>query len=345
MAENETGSKLSIIRIVQILLRESDVDHPMTQQEIVDCLWNIYGMNVNRKSVSRNLNRLKDAGLPVNCREVTRVVNGKESSLSLDWYWEHVLSPTDLQQVIDLLYFSHLPTQQVAKLSEKLKSLQCRSFSDGKENIRNIPANPKAVKPEVALDLVSKALAGKKKISFFYDHYEADGKRHHGRTPSGEDKRFIASPFQIVSADDRYCLLANESESNKVKNFYLDLMDGMEIMEEAADPPKVVPALEKGEKLSDYLSCSHRIFEGFPEECSFEADWHLMTDIVADFGKAAHLVSARQDRVTVEITWQPEALKAWALSHAPLVKILSPAHLVKEVKEAVADMNRLYGNL
>lgn len=77
--------------------------------------------------------------------------------------------------------------------------------------------------------------------------------------------------------------------------------------------------------------------------CTFEADWHLMSDIVDDFGKAAHLVSARQDLVTVEVTIPASAMKAWALKHAPLVKVTAPSYLVKEVKEAADGLCRLYG--
>lgn len=32
----DRGSKMSIMRIVQVLLRESDREHPLTQQEILD---------------------------------------------------------------------------------------------------------------------------------------------------------------------------------------------------------------------------------------------------------------------------------------------------------------------
>ena len=68
MAVSETGSKLSIIRIVQVLLRESDKDHPLSQQDILRLMESKYGMVVSRKSISRNLLRLKEAGLPVMCR-------------------------------------------------------------------------------------------------------------------------------------------------------------------------------------------------------------------------------------------------------------------------------------
>ena len=58
---------------------------------------------------------------------------------------------------------------------------------------------------------------------------------------------------------------------------------------------------------------------------------------------SAHLVSARQDLVTVEVTIPASAMKAWALKHAPLVKVTAPSYLVKEVKEAADGLCRLYG--
>lgn len=167
---------MSIMRIAQVLLRESDRDHPLTQQEILDFMETKYAMTVSRKSIGRNLSRLKEAGLPVVCREVTRVVNGKEAPLALDWYWDHVLSQDDLKVLIDLLYFSHLPAQQVRQLSEKLKRLQSRTFDDGKENIKNLPALGRPGESGEALALLTRALSQKKQVSFYYDHYEADGK-------------------------------------------------------------------------------------------------------------------------------------------------------------------------
>ena len=63
---------MSIMRIAQVLLRESDRDHPLTQQEILDFMETKYAMTVSRKSIGRNLSRLKEAGLPVVCREIGR---------------------------------------------------------------------------------------------------------------------------------------------------------------------------------------------------------------------------------------------------------------------------------
>lgn len=55
-----------------------------------------------------------------------------------------MLAREDLKALIDLLYFSHLPPQQVKQLAEKLKRIQIRSFDDGKTLVRNLPSAGKA---------------------------------------------------------------------------------------------------------------------------------------------------------------------------------------------------------
>ncbi len=340
---SDSGSKMSIVRIIQVLLRESDKDHPLTQQEIMNHVEETYGMTVSRKSIGRNLSRLREAGIPVKCREVPRMVNGKETRLSLDWYWDHVLSSDDLKCLIDLLYFSHLPAQQIKQLAEKLKKLQICIFEDGKGCVKNLPAPSKAVDYEPLLAMVSEAIREKKRLRFFYDHYEADGKKHHNYTPSGEDKRYDVSPYQLIASDGRYYLLGNQEGSEEISAFYVEMIAGLEILDAPARLQKQLESQAKEEKLSDFLMAYQGVHAGCLETCTFEADRRLMSDIVLDFGKAAHLVSASQDKVIVEVVVQTDALKAWTLKKAPGAKILSPAYLVKEVREAAQELARLYG--
>ena len=117
----------------------------------------------------------------------------------------------------------------------------------------------------------------------------------------------------------------------------------LELYEEPVRLQTSLESVAQGGKLLSSLFAYHGLYTGDPVPCTFEADWHLMSDIVDDFGKAAHLMSARQDLVTVEVTIPASAMKAWALKHAPLVKVTAPSYLVKEVKEAADGLCRLYG--
>ena len=62
------GRKISIVHIAQILLSESDAEHPLSQQQILAFLRERYGMDVDRKAVRRYLAALSEGGLPVECR-------------------------------------------------------------------------------------------------------------------------------------------------------------------------------------------------------------------------------------------------------------------------------------
>ncbi len=57
--------KLLIINILNILKKYTDVNHRLSQKEIVELLQKEYSMEVNRKAVKRNLMNLIDFGYPI----------------------------------------------------------------------------------------------------------------------------------------------------------------------------------------------------------------------------------------------------------------------------------------
>ena len=61
----DSGKKVIILYILQILQRYTDADHPMTQQQIMEKLRSDYDLEVNRSTVKRNLSDLLDAGYDI----------------------------------------------------------------------------------------------------------------------------------------------------------------------------------------------------------------------------------------------------------------------------------------
>lgn len=57
--------KLALIRILHILERYTDSSHPMTHDEIINKLYNLYGISVERKAIGRNISLLQDAGYDI----------------------------------------------------------------------------------------------------------------------------------------------------------------------------------------------------------------------------------------------------------------------------------------
>ena len=162
-------------------------------------------------------------------------------------------------------------------------------------------------------------------------------------SPSGEARCYIVHPFQVIASDDRYCLLCNVEGREDISYFFVDRMADIMLLSASARGQKSLAGADASAKLDELLVADRDIYTGNPVEITFEADVRLLTDIQTDFGKRARLISASPDKVTMEVTLPQAAMKAWALKKAPLVKVLSPSYLVREVKEAAQSLARLYG--
>lgn len=60
MTDSLEAKKLLIIRIMQILEYYSDVNHPLTQEDIINKLYEDYGIEAERKAIGRNIALLQD---------------------------------------------------------------------------------------------------------------------------------------------------------------------------------------------------------------------------------------------------------------------------------------------
>ena len=119
--------KMIIINIIDILKKYTDMDHRLTQAEIVDILKKEYMMDVDRKTVKRNLMNLLDMGLDIEYTEINKMVPNKktgvpeETSFCTDWYMTREFSDSELRLLIDSLLFSkNVPYNQCKELIEKL---------------------------------------------------------------------------------------------------------------------------------------------------------------------------------------------------------------------------------
>lgn len=64
--------KMVIINILDILKKYSDIDHPLTQADIVEKLKKEYYMEVDRKTVKRNLMNLLDLDCGIEYTEIMK---------------------------------------------------------------------------------------------------------------------------------------------------------------------------------------------------------------------------------------------------------------------------------
>ena len=78
--------KMVIFNILEILKKYSDSDHRFTQLDIIEYLKKDYGMNVDRKTVLRNINDLIDEGEDIDYEETDRGKGKNKNTIKSNFY-------------------------------------------------------------------------------------------------------------------------------------------------------------------------------------------------------------------------------------------------------------------
>ena len=190
----DSGKKVIILYILQILQRYTDADHPMTQQQIMEKLRSDYDLEVNRSTVKRNLGDLLDAGYDIQYSEVVRTqVNRQtgeteENVIYTDLYYEHDFTGPELHMVIDGLLFSRsVPYRQRRQLIDKLGRLSSVHFNQRMNHVHcmsaDSPQNPELFH---TIDVLDEAITAGRQVRITYNFYGTDLKLHPSLAEDGQ---------------------------------------------------------------------------------------------------------------------------------------------------------------
>lgn len=342
--------KLLIINILDILKKYTDEDHRLSQREIAEILKDEYSMEVDRKSVKRNLMNLIDFGYPIEYSESVRMVpNAKtgaleESFILSDFYLERDFSDAELRLLIDSLLFSkHIPYSQCRDLIKKLEGLSNKYFESKVKHIRTLPKNKLANKQLFyTIDILDEAISKEKQVKFHYALYGADKKLHNRLDRNGELREYVINPYQIVATNGRYYLICNYDKFDDLSNYRVDRITDIELLDSPAKPPREVKGAENGFDLSKHMEEHIYMFTGKAIRAEFVADKFIISDIIDIFGSDVVFTNETDTQVTVSATVNEQDMRLWALQYALQIKVLSPPSLVENVKNDILKAAEKY---
>ena len=346
----ESGKKIIILYILNILRKYTDVNHPMTQQQIAEQLLNDYGMEVNRSTIKRNLSDLIDASYDIGYREVARSQSVKgsgekdDNTILTDFYYEHDFSESELHMLIDGLLFSRsVPFKPRKELIEKLGNLSSSHFSKRMRHVHNMnadsPQNPELF---YNIEVLDEAIADGKQIEITYGHYGTDLKLHPGRNEDGTVKRQLINPYQLVACEGRYYLICNNDKYSNVANYRIDRIMDIVKLESPVKPKSQVQGLEDGLKLQDYVYQNVNMFAGKPEKVEFIVPKNSVSLVIDFFGKHVSFFERSDGTVSCNLTASRQAMRHWASQFATIVRVVSPPELVEEIREEIRKAAAYY---
>ena len=345
------GKKISILYILNILKKYSDVNHPMTQQQIAEKLESEYGMTVDRGTIKSNVMDLIDAGYLTGYSTITRSsvnrATGKkeENTIYTGLYYEHEFTESELHMLIDGLLFSRsVPYKARKELIGKLGGLSSSYFSQRIRQVHSMSADaPQNKDLFLNIEVLEEAIAEGKQVEIVYGRYGTDLQLHASLNDDGTEKKQLLNPYQLAASDGRYYLICNKDNYANVANYRVDRIMKIDKLDTPAKPRNQVAGLENGLKLQDYVYQHVNMFSGEPEMVEFiirKNDAGLVVDF---FGKHVSFFDRGDGTLSCHMKVSREAMRKWAIQFAKDIRVVAPESLVEEIREDIRKINENYG--
>lgn len=319
--------KLALIRILQILQKHSDFDHPLKQEEIGSFLENDYGITMERKAIGRNLSLLKEAGFDI--------VSGKNGSFLANREFED----GELRLLIDgVLCSKHITASHSADLISRLSGLSNRFFRSHVKNIYSVNDWGKTDNQALFynIELVDEAIEQGKQVHYDYNKYGIDKKLH-------KSSYQRVTPYQLILHNQRYYLMGYNGYWGNMTFHRLDRITDMQISSKPAVELRTIPGYERGIDYRTLASTMPYMYTDTPERITFLANAEIIDHIIDWFGFDVRFETTDDEKtVKVTLTASPMAMHYWAMQYAEYVEILSPKSLRDTILKTLQDAAEKY---
>jgi predicted DNA-binding transcriptional regulator YafY len=215
------NQKAKILRLTQILLRQTDEDHWLTAPQIIEALKR-YDICAERKSIYSDLEALRTLGMDIQCRR------GKNPG----WFiGERDFELPEVKLLMDAVQSSRFITQRksdslIRKLEglvsvHQAKQLQRQVYVSGRVKVMN-----ESIYYNV--DKLHAAVAGQRAITFQYFDYNIFRQKVFRR----EGKRYAVSPYGLIWNSENYYLVAFDHENQDMRHYRVDKMTDLVVTEQ-----------------------------------------------------------------------------------------------------------------
>ena len=341
MYEKQSKNTL-ILDILQILEKYSDINHKLTQKDIIALLKSEYDMDVERKSILRNINNLIEAGYEISYDEKIKGKGDNQTEVKTNFYIERDFDDSELMFLIDGIIFSKLLSSRHKKhLIKKLEQLSSKYFKSSLSKV-SISDNDKTKNEDLFLniEIIAEAISKGKKIKFNYLTYDMTKKLVYRTNEFNEIKEYIVSPYQMVASNGRYYLLCSyDKYEDEISNLRVDRIINSEILDE-----KIV----KNKAFKDFNIPKHMIehiymMSGDSEVVTFEFDKKTLINVIDWFGNDIIINKGKvKDTFVATAKVNINAMRFWAMQYGENVTVKSPKSLVNRIKEQLKNMNKRY---
>ena len=318
MKNNESLNRIRLLRIWEILNRETDEDHPMGTETLREKLLE-GGIDCHRVTLYEDIKLLNEAGYEIMTRRgrsnqyyvMDRKFSNPEVHILMDAVQAaSFITEKKTAELVDKI--AHLAGSQKAAVLKK-NIVQFNTAKSTNENIY------------YSVSEIVTAINNRQKIIFLYFDYDCNHKRVYRR----DGHHYVVSPFATIFADGHYYLVIYDKRYNKMTHYRIDRMDKVEIIDDHADMPPDDLAFDVG----NYKKQLFGMFSGEATNVTIEMSSYLM-DVVFDlFGEKTKILPFGDNKIRFSADVQiSDLFFGWCSSFGENVTLIAPQNVLEDYK-------------
>ena len=317
--------KHSVMALLEILKKYSDIDHVLTLKEIQNHLENEYDTVLDRRTIYTNLDILEDFGYEISDYDD----NGRGYYLA-----ERQFDKGEILLLANAVHASHfISSGQSDALIGKLLDTQSRYVKADFRDKVYMPNPMKSVNRQLLynLETVSEAIRDSRMLQFRYMRYDSKKKL----VPRREEP-YIVEPRYIVYADARpYMIVTSENHPGFI-HYRIDRMADGKILDARARP------LPKRTDPYDYARNKLFMYSGETETVTFRCRNDVMDHMIDIFGPELKVLPGDDGSFLIKVKVPRQGALYLAQQFIDGVTIMEPEGLKEEFRKKLKDVRKRY---
>ena len=312
------NQKLKLLYLLKILTEQSDEEHCMSAQALIDAL-EAYDIKAERKSIYDDIAQLIDFGYDIVLVKAKTgggyYLAGREFELA------------ELKLLVETVQASRFLTLKKSReLIAKIEKLASKSEAGQLQRQVYVANRIKTANESIyyIVDDIHRAIQNNEQIMFQYLEWNLEKEL----IPRKDGKTYRISPWALTCKDENYYLIAHENESNSIKHFRVDKMGHIQILTGIA---REGAELFERFDIAAYANKTFGMFGGREEVVTLEFENRFIGVVLDRFGKEVSVRKRDMEhfsvRVQVALSGQ---FYGWITGLGAGAKITAPADVVKE---------------
>lgn len=322
--------KLKLLYLLKILTEQSDEEHCMGAQALIDALAE-YGIRAERKSIYDDISQLAEFGYDIVLTKAKAgggyYLAGREFELA------------ELKLLVEAVQASRFLTMKKSReLIGKIEKLASRAEAGQLQRQVYVANRIKTANESIyyIVDDIHRAIQRNEQISFQYLEWNLEKEL----VPRKDGKRYQISPWALTCKDENYYLIGHDGEADAIKHFRVDKMGQIRVL---AGVGREGAALFERFDIAAYANKTFGMFGGKEEIVTLEFENRLIGVVMDRFGKEVPV--RKRDaghfsvRVQVALSGQ---FYGWLTGLGVGARIIAPVEIAEEYRAYLGNVLAQY---